>query len=143
MSDDSGIHRFRRSGCVSALPVHEERAAETEQFDQRRNGGQTLGDGDAEPSGVVPVVQFTTRDGGEDFVGDLARGFDLGGFLCRVVLSPHEWNDLVFHSLLIFRITLQSFYKHLFFITNPFRDNRDIQQHYAEGDDRAKHQRHR
>ena len=87
MSDDSGIHRFRRSGCVSALPVHEERAAETEQFDQRRNGGQTLGDGDAEPSGVVPVVQFTTRDGGEDFVGDLARGFDLGGFLCRVVLQ--------------------------------------------------------
>ena len=87
VSVDSGLNHSGSSGCGAVLPVHEERAAEGEQPDQRLRGGQPLGDGDAEPSGVVAVVQLTAGDGGKHFVGDLANGFDLGGLLCRVVLQ--------------------------------------------------------
>ena len=87
VSVDSGLNHSGSSGCGAVLPVHEERAAEGEQPDQRLCGGQPLGDGDAEPSGVVAVVQLTAGDGGKHFVGDLANGFDLGGLLCCVALQ--------------------------------------------------------
>ena len=56
--------------------------------------------------------------------------------------SPEIRQNFVFHSLLVFAVAFKSFFQHGFFVADALGDERDIQQHDAEGNGRGQHQRH-